>query len=112
MKASTWKKIKVAAKLGSKKPEPVFVPFLEDIPEGLQYKITELPEPYYKHRVVRNEESLGHDTFFDDSFTNQTVDILPDDVMAAKFTIKTPFSKKCGHHSQMAHSDCNTDNKV
>ena len=50
---------------------------------------------------------------FGHSYHDEIVDIAPDPDLVKKFTVKTPFNKKCGVDSRpMAHSECNTDKKV
>ena len=60
----------------------------------------------------RNQENVGKDVIFDDSLQDQIVEIAPDVDLVKQFIVKTPFDKKCGVHSSLAHSECNTDKKV
>ena len=54
---------------------------------------------------------MGQDVIFDDSYQDQIIDIAPDIDLVKNFVVKTPFDKKCGVHSSMAHSECNTEKK-
>ena len=109
--STTWRKIKIATKLGVK-PEPVILPFLENVPDGMIYQITPAPQPVHRHKIIRNEECLGEDVLFDDSWINYSVDVDPDPELAEKFVHVRPVSSGDGNHTPMSHSECNTDKKV
>ena len=67
---------------------------------------------YFEYLLSRKQENLGQDVIFDDSYQDQIIDIAPDIDLVKNFVVKTPFDKKCGVHSSMAHSECNTEKKV
>ena len=69
------------------------------------HQICELP-------LSRYPETLGQDAIFEDSWQDMSIDIAPDQEIIKKFALKKPFDKKCGYHSSMAHSECNTDERV
>ena len=112
MKATqTWKKLKLVSKLGLKADidnEKVE----EEVDKNVLYKIHPLQEPNYKNKISRNKVRLGCPTNFTDSFANEFVDIQPDPNIADKFKIVPPLEKRSGGNKTLAHSDCNTDNKV
>ena len=111
MKASqTWKKLKVATKLGSKADKDKEKE--EEVEKNVLYKIHRFQEPNYKNKITRNKDRLGCLINFSDSFANETVDIMPDPNIADKFKIVPPLEKRSGGNKTLAHSDCNTDNKV
>ena len=111
MKASqTWKKLKLARKLGLKANEDKEKD--EKVEKDVLYEIHRLQEPNYKNKITKNQDSLGCLINFADSFMNEIVDIPPDPSIADKFKIVPPLEKRSGGNKTLAHSDCNTDNKV
>ena len=111
MKASqTWKKLKVATKLGLKADKDKGKE--EEVETDVLYKIHSFQEPNHKNKIMRNKDSLGCLINFTDSFADEIVDIPPDPNIADKFKIVPPLEKRSGGNKTLAHSDCNTDNKV